>query len=62
MMTSQRPRVGLLPCYLKLYDDLLPESRAGFDGFVERIAAALEARGISVHTAPVCRVGRLLSS
>jgi L-arabinose isomerase len=46
----------LLPFYLKLYDDALPESRAGFSGFVEHIAAALEARGISVQTAAVCRV------
>ena len=55
-MTSKQPRVGLLPCYLKLYDDLLPECRAGFDGFVERIEAALESRGIAVQTTPVCRV------
>ncbi len=55
-MISEKPRVGLLPCYLKLYDDLLPECRAGFDGFVERIAAALESRGVAAHTAPVCRV------
>jgi L-arabinose isomerase len=56
MATSEKPRVGLLPCYLKLYDDVLPACRAGFDGFVERIAAALEARGIAVHAAPACRV------
>lgn len=56
-MASQRvPKAGLLPFYLKLYDDLLPRYRAGFDGFMARIAAALEARGIAVQTAPVCRV------
>ena len=50
------PQAGLLPFYLKLYDDALPESRAGFAGFVEGIAAALQARGIRVQTAPVCRI------
>lgn len=56
-MTSLRPpQAGLLPFYLKLYDDLLPQVRAGFDGFIARIAAALEKRGITVQTAPVCRV------
>ena len=53
---NTQPQAGLLPFYLKLYDDALPESRAGFAGFVEQIAAALQARGISVQTAAVCRV------
>jgi L-arabinose isomerase len=53
---NTQPQAGLLPFYLKLYDDILPESRAGFAGFIEQIAAALEARGISVQTAAVCRV------
>ena len=53
-MTPQpRPQAGLLPFYLKLYDDLLPQCRAGFDGFIGRIAAALEARGIALQRAPV---------
>jgi len=56
MTPAHRPTAGLVPFYLKLYDDLLPQLRAGFDGFIRRIGAALEARGIAVHTAPVCRV------
>jgi L-arabinose isomerase len=52
----KEPAIGLLPLYLKLYDDLLPQCRSGFDGFVTRIAAGLEARGLAVQTAPVCRV------
>ena len=56
MTPKSRPQAGLLPFYLKLYDDLLPQVRAGFDGFIARIAAALETRGITVQTAPVCRV------
>lgn len=56
MKTANVPQVGLLPFYLKLYDDILPEARHGFDGFVKRIAAGLEARGIGVQNAPICRI------
>jgi len=56
MTATHVPTVGILPFYLKLYDDLLPECRAGFDGFVERIATAFEARGLTARIAPVCRV------
>ena len=45
-----------MPFYLKLYDDVLPACRAGFDGYLERIAAAISTRGITVETAPVCRL------
>jgi L-arabinose isomerase len=53
---AQRPLVGLLPCYLKLYDGLLPALRDGFAGFLDKIATALEARGVGVRTAPICCV------
>ena len=56
MRRTSIPRTGLLPFYLKLYDEILPDIKGGFDGFVKRIAAAMEARGISVQTAPVCRI------
>jgi L-arabinose isomerase len=56
MTSLSSPQVGLLPLYLKLYDDLLPASRAGFDGFLAQIVAELEARGLAVQAAPVCRV------
>ena len=54
-MTKQ-PRIGLVPFYIKLYDDLMPARRVGFEGFAARLAAGLETRGIGVETAPVCRV------
>jgi L-arabinose isomerase len=50
------PTVGLLPFYLKLYDDVLPECRAGFDALLNDVAAALEDRGIAVTPTPVCRI------
>jgi L-arabinose isomerase len=53
---APHPHVVLLPCYIKLYDDLLPALRDGFAGFLEQIAAALEERGVAVTTAPICRV------
>jgi len=56
MAVQRVPKAGLLPFYLKLYDDVVPECLAGFDGFLQRIAAGFEARGITVVTAPVCRV------
>lgn len=56
MTPRQIPRAGLLPFYLKLYDDILPKCREGFNGYPQRIAAGFEARGIAVDTAPVCRV------
>lgn len=54
--TPSRPTIGLIPCYLKLYDDIRPEIRAGFDEHLQRIAAALERRGIAVRQTPVCRI------
>jgi L-arabinose isomerase len=51
-----KPKVGLLPLYIKLYDDSWPEMRPRVDGFSRQIAAALAARGLEVSSAPVCRV------
>ncbi len=50
------PRVGLLPLYLKLYDDVRPDAREKFDPFLRQIAEGFEARGVSATTAGVCRV------
>jgi L-arabinose isomerase len=48
--------VGLLPLYLKLYDDTSPQYRPGVERFRDTIAAELQKRGLSVVTAPVCRI------
>ncbi|MDX9866511.1 MAG: hypothetical protein RBT78_01170 [Kiritimatiellia bacterium] len=56
MPCTKKPVAGLLPFYLKLYDDLQPDRRSGFTEFLQRITQALEARGIRVAPAPVCRV------
>jgi len=51
-----RPVVGLMPLYLKLYDDLLPDLRKGFRLFLQEVLENLEARGVTVVRAPICRV------
>lgn len=51
-----KPRVGLLPLYLKLYDDVLPEKRPELEQFRCTITSELTKRGLDVFTAPVCRV------
>jgi hypothetical protein len=50
------PKVGLLPLYIKLYDNSWPEMRTRVDGFKQQIAAALSERGLEVSPGPVCRV------
>jgi len=56
MTNTAAPKAGLLPFYLKLYDEHMPERRAEFTPYLQRITAALETRGIAVQCAPVCRV------
>ena len=53
-MTS--PRIGLLPLYLALYDEAMPDVRPGMERFYRRIADALASRGLAVETAPFCRL------
>jgi len=52
----KKPRVGLLPLYLELYDIKRPERRPRIEGFYEQIAAALTDRGLEVSTVQVCRL------
>ena len=53
---KRNARIGLLPLYLKLYDDVVPEIRRGFDPLLKTIGKGLTARGATVVCAPVCRV------
>ncbi|MCL4506764.1 MAG: hypothetical protein M1434_02255 [Chloroflexi bacterium] len=48
--------IGLLPLYLKLYDDTSPQHRAGVERFRDEIATELGKRGLMVVGAPVCRI------
>jgi len=50
-------KIGLLPLYLKLYDDLdNGRRRPRIDEFPRIIAAELKKRGLQVVAAPVCRI------
>lgn len=48
--------IGLLPHYLKLYDDTCPQMRPRIERFAATIRDALAAEGLTVSQAPVCRV------
>ncbi|MHB8279668.1 MAG: L-arabinose isomerase family protein [Candidatus Humimicrobiaceae bacterium] len=49
-------RVGLLPLYLKLYDDTVPEMRLRAELFLRKIEEEINKRGVTVFTAPICRI------
>jgi L-arabinose isomerase len=49
-------RIGLLPLYIKLYDDVDPALRTLQMPFLKDVTEALEAEGLVVTVADVCRV------
>jgi L-arabinose isomerase len=49
-------RIGLLPLYLKLYDETLPHLRERLSVFYEETAKALETLGLEVERSGLCRV------
>lgn len=51
---NRKPRAGLLPLYLKLYDDCLPDTRKGFEEFIPKIEQALASNGVDVVSAGIC--------
>lgn len=53
---QRKPKVGVLPLYLKLYDDTTPEKRQAFGGFLAQVSAALAAAGLDTGEAGICRV------
>ena len=55
---NDRPKAGLLPLYLKLYDDTWPDLRERFAPFLHAIHEHLAAQGIDVVRVEPCRVGR----
>ncbi len=52
----QKPRIGLLPLYLALYDESLPTLRGELEPFLRQVQSALAAAGAEVTAAPVCCV------
>lgn len=47
--------IGLLPLYIKLYDDVNAE-KGGLIKFYDRVAEEFEKNGISVIKSPICRI------
>ncbi|MCL4694067.1 MAG: hypothetical protein KJ060_16330 [Candidatus Hydrogenedentes bacterium] len=56
------PRIGLLPLYLALYDERMPELRAEFEPFIQDVVDGLVTRGVEVYRADVCRVQHEVAS
>ncbi|HUS80276.1 MAG TPA: hypothetical protein VM283_03345, partial [Armatimonadota bacterium] len=53
---AEQPRVGLLPLYLALYDEVRPEIRPEMQAFAMRVGDRLTKGGLEVAMAPVCRL------
>jgi L-arabinose isomerase len=49
-------KIGLLPLYIKLYDDSLPEMRKRINSFYKTIVSELEKRNLQVVSTQVCRI------
>ena len=52
---KQQPGVGLLPLYLKLYDETKPEIRREFEPFLAMVADGLATEGVKTARADICR-------
>ncbi len=53
----KKAKIGLLPLYIKLYDDFSdPQRRVLIEEFYSKIAALLEDKGLEVVTSSVCRL------
>jgi L-arabinose isomerase len=48
-------KIGFLPLYLKLYDDLFPEMREGMEAFSKTIQKELIKQGIKINPSSICR-------
>lgn len=53
---TKRPNVGLLPLYLRFYDEIDATWRDHYAPFLAQIANGLKAQGLEVQTAPICCV------
>ncbi|MBQ3005744.1 MAG: hypothetical protein IJD88_07400 [Clostridia bacterium] len=49
-------KIGLLPLYVKLYDDVTPDIRPRLNEFYEKIAVEFEKRGLEVVRSEFCRL------
>jgi L-arabinose isomerase len=52
----KQSKIGILPFWLKLYDDIDRGARPRIEEFVRTVAQAFERRGVTTTSAPVCRL------
>ncbi len=52
----KKPVIGLLPLYLKLYDDTSPERREAFQTYLESVKKEFQERGVEVVSSDICRL------
>jgi L-arabinose isomerase len=52
----EKLKIGLLPLYIKLYDDHWPEIRERADAFHHTIASELQRKGMDVVSVRLCRI------
>lgn len=55
-MTMRKDRIGLLPLYLQLYDQVSAKRRPMIEQIYSETARTLRERGLDVVTAPICRL------
>ena len=55
-MIERKSKIALLPLYLALYDDLVPDARGKMEAFVSTISAKLAENNLEVVELPVSRV------
>jgi L-arabinose isomerase len=52
----EKPLAGLLPLYLKLYDETLPDLRREMEDFLDTIVLEIEKQGITVARGRICTI------
>ena len=55
-MKTQKPRIGLLPLYLELYDKTSPKIKAEFKPFIDAVCAQFRSKGADVELSEICRI------
>jgi L-arabinose isomerase len=55
METIKKSGIGILPLYLKLYDDAVPDLKPRVVNFLNDVIKEIERKGVKVSAAPVCR-------
>jgi L-arabinose isomerase len=49
-------RIGLLPMYIELYDEVAPEMRVRIENFLDSVIQKIEKENVTVVTAQICRL------